>query len=88
MAEQVGRLAMRLEGDFWCGYYAMPGTMNGALLLGSIRATMVADNPGRKRLFTLFMTDACSDIIEQATGSRPTWNDPTTAPEHERSGNA
>ena len=34
--QQVGRLAMRVEGDFWRAYYAMPGTMEGALLLGSI----------------------------------------------------
>ncbi len=29
---KIGRLAMRHEGNFWNAYYAMPDTMDGAIL--------------------------------------------------------
>ena len=32
----IGRLAMRVEGELWSAYYAMPNTMEGAVFLGSI----------------------------------------------------
>jgi hypothetical protein len=34
---QVGRLAFREEGEYWNAYFAAEHTMDGALLLGSIR---------------------------------------------------
>jgi hypothetical protein len=38
---QIGRLALREEGEWWNAYYyAMPGTMDGALHLGSIRGRL------------------------------------------------
>lgn len=85
---QVGRLAMRHEGDNWNAYYAMPGTMDGAIFLGSIRMGAVVDNAERKQAFMLMMRDIVADIIEENTGYRPTWGGPQTAPEHERSGSA
>lgn len=42
MDQQLGRLAMREEGGFWSAYYAMPGSMEGAVLLGTIRMRFVA----------------------------------------------
>lgn len=83
---QVGRLAMRQEGDNWNAYYAMPGTMEGAIFLGSIRMGAVVSNPERKTAFIHMMRDIVADIIETHTGFRPTWGGPQTAPEHERSG--
>lgn len=85
---QVGRLAMREEGENWVAYYAEPGTMNKAIFLGSVRMGAVTTNPARKQAFMDMMRDIVSDIIEEATGVRPIWGGPERAPEHERSGNA
>ena len=85
--KQIGRLAMRVEGNFWSGYYAMPDTMDGAIFLGSIQMRFV-DDKDRKDVFMKLMREAVGDILEEATGQRPHWKDPTPAPEHERSGRA
>lgn len=85
--KQIGRLAMRAEGNFWAGYYAMPDTMDGAIFLGSIQMRFVADQ-GRKDAFMDIMREAVGDIIEETTGQRPSWKKPRRAPEHERSGRA
>ncbi len=84
--EQIGRLAMRHEGESWNAYYALPDTMREPVFLGSIRMGAVVNNPARKQAFMLMMRDIVSDLIEDATGGRPVWNDPHTAPDHERSG--
>lgn len=86
MAE-VGRLALRQEGQWWHAYYAFPDTMADANLLGSIRMTAVA-NPERKAAFMGLMQDVVSDLIESAAGVRPDWNEPQRAPEHERGGHS
>ena len=88
MATQVGRLALRVEGDYWNAYYALPDTMEDSIHLGSIRMCFVGGHKKRKKFFMRLMQEACADIIEEATGERPTWNEPTPGPEHERSGNA
>lgn len=85
---QVGRLAMRHEGDNWVAYYALPDTMNEPVFLGSIRMGAITSNPARKDLFMMMMRDIVSDLIEEKTGIRPKWGGPQTAPEHERSGAA
>ena len=85
---QVGRLAMRHEGESWNAYYALPGSMDGAIFLGAIRMGAVVSNAERKQAFIEMMRDIVSDIIEEQTGYRPTWGGPQTAPEHERSGSA
>lgn len=85
---QVGRLAMRQEAGYWCAYYAVPHDMKEALLLGSIRMSAVVKNKQLKSDFMSMMQDMVSDIIEEQTGTRPQWGEPTAAPEHERSGNA
>lgn len=86
--QQVGRLALRHEGDFWNAYYAVVGTMEGAILLGSIRMAAVANSASRKRAFMDLMRGIVTEIIEQTTGLRPTWGGPDRAPEHERAGSA
>lgn len=81
---QIGRLAMREEGDFWVAYYAQPDTMERAILLGTVQMRFVLD-PGRKNAFMDLMRDAVADIIEETSGVRPIWpNKPKPAPEHER----
>ncbi|HEX4112732.1 MAG TPA: hypothetical protein VH020_09375 [Stellaceae bacterium] len=86
--QKVGRLALRAEGDNWNAYYALEHTMADAISLGSIRLGAVIDNPKRKQAFMDLMRDVVSDIIADKIGVRPSWGDPESAPEHERSGNA
>lgn len=83
---QVGRLALRHEGDNWVAYYALTDTMQDAIFLGSIRMGAVVDNPQRKQAFMDLMRDLVSDLIEEKTGIRPSWGGPQSAPEHERAG--
>jgi hypothetical protein len=83
---QVGRLALRHEGENWNAYYALPDTMEGAIVLGSIRMGAVVDNPARKQAFMDMMRDIVADLIEEKVGVRPTWGGPQSAPQHERSG--
>jgi hypothetical protein len=86
---KVGRLALRHEGGFWNAYYALPYSMNEAAPLGSIAMAFVADKEDRKQAFMDLMRECVADIIEQETGTRPTWPDgPQAAPEHERSGHS
>ena len=83
---KIGRLAMRQEGGNWVAYYAMTDTMDGALFLGSIKMSMIKLKRERKDAFMDLMRDCVCDIIEESTGTRPTWGTMTTGPEHERSG--
>lgn len=87
--EQMGRLAMRVEGDWWNAYYAMPDTMEDAILLGSIRMIFVHDFSA-KEIFMALMRDAVSAIIKDRIGVEPSWPDEggKPAPEHERAGRA
>ena len=82
-----GRLAMRTEGEYLNAYYALPDTMEGALLLGSIRLA-IAEHPKYHRIFFAFMQEVVADIIEDATGERPRWCEVVPAPNKDRSGNA
>ena len=85
---QIGRLAMRHEGANWNAYYALPSSMEERIFLGSISMGAIANNPERKQAFMQMMREIVSDIIEAKTGVRPTWGEPTIAPEHERAGTA
>jgi len=86
--EKVGRVALRQEGQWWVAYYALPGTMTGALTLGRIRLAPAMANPRVKELFIETMRELVADIIESKTGIRPIWKTPEEAPEHEKAGNA
>jgi len=84
MKKQIGRLALREEGNMWNAYYAMPDTMVDAIWLGSIAMRFVQKEE-RKDAFMELMKQAVADVIEYTHGARPTWPDkPTKAPEHER----
>lgn len=85
---KVGRLALRHEGAMWNAYYALEGTMKGAVHLGSIAINTVVDNPDRKRAFMDLMQGIVADFLQEKTGERPTWNEPQAAPEIERSGHS
>lgn len=84
--QQIGRLALRHEGAWWKAYYALPDSMECAILLGSIRIQFVG-TPARKDAFMALMREVVTDILEEETGTRPTWPEgPQPAPESERSG--
>ena len=84
------RLALRHEGEWWNAYGAPVETMAGAVLLGSIRIRVVALSPELKSKFMQCMEDALSAALmaQLDLDERPSWNEPTPAPEHERSGNS
>ena len=84
----IGRLALRVEGDTWRAYYAMPGTMEDAIPLGSIRMALVA-REDRKQAFMDLMRDCVADMLKAITGVIPDyWNEPQSAPENEPSDKA
>ncbi len=87
MKNQMGRLALRVEGDWWVAYYAMPDTMAHAIDLGRILMVAVQDQT-RKQAFMALMQHFVGDIILEKLGEAPDWNDPVPAPEHERAGRA
>jgi hypothetical protein len=76
---QIGRLAMREEGDEWRAYYALPDSMRDAIFLGSIKMRFVA-NEQRKQAFMSLMREAIGDLIEEEVGVRPVWGGPKAAP--------
>lgn len=80
------RLALRFEGDNWNAYAATLDTMEGAVLLGSIKMGCVANNRARKQQFMDLMRAVVDDYIKDVVGVKPSWGEPTQAPEHERSG--
>jgi hypothetical protein len=81
------RLALREEGEFWNAYFAKQGTMKDAILLGSIRLSLVRA-PDRKEQFMALMRGVFADMLKEVTGQRPVWPEPggRPAPESERSG--
>ena len=85
---QIGRLAIRVEGENWNAYYALNETMEDAIPLGSIRMSIITKYPERRDQFMKLMTDIVADILEQVLGHRPDFGGPIQAPEHERSGSA
>lgn len=85
---RVGRVAMRHEGSNINVYYAKTHTMQGAILLLSAPVS-VASLPGVRDLMLDIGRQAMREITKEIHGVDVTkWNDPETAPEHERSGHA
>lgn len=81
---EIGRLAMREEGENWNAYYMLPDSQEGALFLGSVRMALIVGHPGRKEAFIELMRGAVSDFIEHSRGVRPTWGGLQKAPANER----
>lgn len=79
-----GRLAFRVEGNLWCCYYALPDTMDGALLIGSIVTAAVPDGSARRHAFMEMMKGCITEALG-AHGHQVEWpHAPVPAPEHER----
>ena len=51
-SREIGRLALRAEGEWWNAYYAMPDTMDRAIHLGSIRLSAAERPQSSKVLWT------------------------------------
>lgn len=82
------RLAMRAEGDFWNAYAAATGTMEGAMLLGSIRRIIV-EEPAMKDAFMCLMQAAFAHLLKTVIGAdAEQWHKPVPAPQSERAGRA
>lgn len=83
----VGRLALRVEGDWWVAYYAKPASMDDAIELGRIAMGIVRQEEF-KQAFMELMKSALAAFFEQRGTPIETWHEPETAPEGERAGNA
>ena len=83
---QLGRLALRVEGDWWVAYFAEPTHMTGAINLGQIRMR-IAHIPACKAAFMTLMQAAVADML--SNHGAITWpTPPTPAPESEKAGRA
>jgi hypothetical protein len=86
---EAGRLAFREEGEMWNAYWAPRQTsMEGAILLGSIRMGIAVEPSGRiKDGFMALMKRTLEVAVKDALGTEvAAWNPPQVAPERERSG--
>ena len=83
-----GKLALRVEGNWWVAYYAIDHhSMERSVELARLHMKH-AEHPERRQQFMDLVQECVADVIEEVTGTRPEWNKPRPAPESERSGNA
>lgn len=84
---EIGRLAFRHEGEWWNAYWSPDQhTMDRAVLLGTIRMSVVEGKPEIRNGFVDLMRLAFAGFIAEITGQTPTWQGEKPAPESERSG--
>jgi hypothetical protein len=81
------RLALRVEGDWWVAYCAEATTMDGAVELGRIHMTLVQKRRPKTAWMDL-MRDCLADLIGSGLGVTPSGFEIRPAPEHERAGRA
>lgn len=80
------RVAMRREGEFWNSYIATRDSMEGALLVASIRIAMV-ERPDARDRYRQLMQQIVADQLSELGAEVLGW-DLAPAPAHERTGNA
>jgi hypothetical protein len=79
------RLAFRQEGEHWCAYLANPKDMQDALLLASIRLSIVTHSERHKTAFMELVKAILNDHLKGLHGiGVEDWRE-QPAPEHERS---
>lgn len=83
--EMPFRVALREQGDMWNAYLAPEGSMDNALLLGSIRLSVVMKNPAFKDAFMDLMVSIVGTAIEEVVGVTPDFV-VRGAPSYEREG--
>jgi hypothetical protein len=84
--EQVGRILLRREGDWWVARFGQIGTQAGAVELARMRMHLAQADPKVKEAFIQLSRLMMSRAIIDTLGTAPIWKDPERAPEHERSG--
>lgn len=77
----VGRLAFRVEGDWWVAYWALPDKMEGALELARVQLAIVHGHPWRKSQFMKMLEHFIKEMFPGVQAF-----DVKQAPEHERAG--
>jgi hypothetical protein len=82
------RLAIRAEGKYVNCYYAATDTMDGAVLIGSIRRAVCDRDRCLFEKWQALMQEALSQACVDALGAEPVEFVTQPAPEHERSGSA
>jgi len=83
--EMAFRIAFRHEGEFVNAYFAQAETMDGALLLGSIRQSTLDKVPGAFKSYQLLMRELMEAAAEEiGITAKPKWLT-RRAPPHERS---
>lgn len=82
------RLAIRHEGAFVNAYYAQMSTMDGAVLIGSIRHNVCQADEATFTMFKALMTDAMRTAVEKSLGLKVVTTHEQDAPEHEKAGHA
>jgi hypothetical protein len=83
--QDIGRLAMRVEGGWWVAYWAGNESMKRSTEIARLRMSLAAD-PVLKDRFMDFCRLAMALAIKEATGKTANWKGAVRAPEHERSG--
>jgi cellulase/cellobiase CelA1 len=87
MKTDIGRLALRKEGEFWNAYWSPHlNNMDQSVLIGSIRMTTVKGKIHED--FIELMKNAFEIISQDIVRESITWGVPKPAPEDERGGNA
>jgi hypothetical protein len=69
---EAGRLAMRVQGDWWVAYYALSDTMEGAIELARVRMSLM-ENPDSRDQFLNAMRDVLGRGLAQVVGGNPEW---------------
>lgn len=64
--KQAGRIALRVEGDFYNAYYALPDSMEGAIFLGCIRMGVIKNDDLRRAQFLDFIRAVIEDLMKTA----------------------
>ena len=62
------RIAFREEGKFWNAYLALPNTLQGAKLIGSIMIGAVAQSPEVKQAFMDVMKQVLANAAKDISG--------------------
>jgi hypothetical protein len=74
----VGRLALRVEGEWWVAYYALPNTMAGAIEMARIGMPIVQD-ADRRAAFKELMKSFVDEVIGPPSDAPRVWEEQPAA---------
>jgi hypothetical protein len=64
LMQNAGRIALRVEGDFYNAYYALPDSMKGAIFIGCIRVALIKNDEVRRMQFLDFVRAAIEELLK------------------------